>query len=61
MFDKGKKKVSSIEKVLILFKVSTHAHAEAQQEEHWGDDFDNDGPVIDTVDATNEVVEEDTF
>jgi hypothetical protein len=37
------------------------ACAEAQQEAYWGDDFDNDGPAIDTADATNEVVEDDTF
>ena len=34
---------------------------EAQQEACWGDDFDNDGPAIDTADVTNEVVKEDTF
>ena len=37
------------------------ACAETQQETYWGDDFDNDGPAIDTVDVTNKVVEEDTF
>ena len=35
--------------------------AEAEQEAYWGDDFSDDGPAIDTADATNEVVEEDTF
>ena len=44
-----------------MLRLYEKACEEAQEEAYWGDDGDNDGPAIDTADATNEVVADDTF